>query len=174
MKQKSQSRSRQHLKRVMTGSNNIHIRRATARDLEVLVRHRHDLFETLHHIDAESHIVGDRAYRTFLLKMLGEKRFAAFLAVTKKGTPIASGCVWLREIQPFPARSNQTRTPYLMSMYTSPEYRGIGLATRIVKEAMRWSKKRGFSRMSLHASRMERPLYKKMGWRRTWEMRIDL
>jgi len=59
-------------------------------------------------------------------------------------------------------------------MYTEPKFRGRGLATRIVNEAMRWSKRNGHAVMTLHASKQGRSVYSRLRWERTWEMRVRL
>jgi GNAT superfamily N-acetyltransferase len=64
--------------------------------------------------------------------------------------------------------------PYLLSMYTEPSYRGKGLASMIVKESKKWARKRGYTWMTLHASKAGRKVYTKLGWKRTWEMEVDL
>ncbi len=61
-----------------------------------------------------------------------------------------------------------------MSMYTEPQQRGKGLATRIATEAMKWARKNGYPRMTLHASDLGKPIYLKLGWKQTSEMRFDI
>jgi hypothetical protein len=43
-----------------------------------------------------------------------------------------------------------------------------------VKEAMKWAKRNGYSKMTLHASSAGRKVYTKLGWKRTWEMEASL
>lgn len=150
------------------------IRQASLRDLDALVEQRHEMFEDLRHRTPTEHHIGDQAYREFVPEMIRKKRFVGFLAVTKDGLPVAGACIWLKEVQPHPGKTRPRKTPYLMSVYTLPEFRGRGLATRLVKETMKWSRKRGFTQMTLHASKMGRHLYKALGWERTWEMRVNL
>jgi GNAT superfamily N-acetyltransferase len=59
-------------------------------------------------------------------------------------------------------------------MYTEPEYRGHGLAGRIVRETVRICRARGFVQVTLHAARRARPMYRRLGFERTWEMRREL
>ncbi len=151
-----------------------HVRRARLGDLDVLIEQRHDMFEDLRRRTAIEHRVGDRSYRKFVEEMMSKGRFAGFLAETKDAEVVAGACVWVREVQPHPGRISPAREPYLMSVYTAPQYRGLGIATRLVKEAVKWAKKKGFTQMTLHASRMGRRLYKRLGWERTWEMRVNL
>ncbi len=153
-------------------SRKIKIRRASTRDIDILIDQRRRMFEDLHHWSDSEHEIGDRTYRRWALDLMRRKLFAGFIAFLE-GSPVAGGCVWLREIQPRPGLL-VGRSPYLLSMYTKPEYRGLGLATRIVREAMKWSKSQGYGAMSLHASKLGRRVYKKIGWRRTWEMSVRL
>jgi len=59
-------------------------------------------------------------------------------------------------------------------MYTEPDFRRRGLATRIVREAVAWCRSAGFRSMRLHASRAGRRVYAKLGWERTWEYALRL
>ena len=49
-----------------------------------------------------------------------------------------------------------------------------GVASMVVSKAIEWCRKKGYGRLMLHASEMGRSVYKKFGFRRTWEMRLDL
>jgi GNAT superfamily N-acetyltransferase len=150
----------------------IRIRRATLRDLETLLRHRRRMFEDMGlHFSGEEWAIGDREYRRWVRRLMPRGEFTSWIAVTSDGEPAASGAVWLQERQPRPGMPPH-KTPYLLSMYTEPAYRGRGLASRIVKESMRWAKARGFLYMTLHASKEGRRVYKKLRFKRSWEMGI--
>lgn len=151
----------------------IRIRRATTRDLDILVDQRRKMFEEIRPRTPEEHAIGDRAYRAWARRLMQAREFVGFLAVTPAGRVVAGGCVWLQPGQPHPG-SAAPFTPYLLSMYTEPEYRDRGIATRLVREAVRWARERGYRRMTLHASRFARRMYLRFGWERTWEMRVDL
>ncbi len=53
---------------------------------------------------------------------------------------------------------------YLANVYTLPEYRGRGIATRLIKEGVSELKGRGIGRILLHSSDMAKPLYEKLGF----------
>ncbi|MGO9646168.1 MAG: GNAT family N-acetyltransferase [Candidatus Bathyarchaeia archaeon] len=59
-------------------------------------------------------------------------------------------------------------------MYTEPRWRGLGLGSRIVGEAVKWANKNGHADFRLHASSMGRSLYLRQGFKRTWEMKLEL
>lgn len=79
----------------------------------------------------------------------------------------------LRDVQPFPGFKGG-KVPYLMSIYTSPSQRGKGVATRLTRHAVAWSRAHGFGSTTLHTSRMGRLLYRSLGWNDSSEMELDL
>jgi len=151
----------------------IRIRRATLDDLDLLVRHRRRMWEEIADFRGEDLDAADRAYRRWARSRLKSGRLVGFLAETARREVVSSACLWLSPVQPAPAW-NGTLAPYLLSMYTEPEHRGKGYATRIVRTAIAWSRERGYNFLLLHASRHGRSIYAKEGFRRTWEMRLNL
>jgi len=151
----------------------VRIRPATVRDLDVLVLHRRLMWQEIRDFTEAQLDAHDRLHRRWARQRLRSGRLVAWVAETPRGEIAASGAVWLQEIQPHPLL-RLGPVPYLLSMYTEPEHRGKGLATRIVREAIRWAKRHGYARMTLHASTQGRDVYKKLGWKRTWEMRVRL
>ena len=151
----------------------IRIRRATLRDLDALVLQRRRMFEELgRRFTPEQYARHDREYRGWVKRLYRKGDYVAWIAVSA-GAAVAGGAVWLQERQPRPG-SAATKAPYLLSMYTEREFRGRGLATRIVKEAMRWAKRQGHAFMTLHASKQGRRVYTRLRWERTWEMHIRI
>lgn len=145
------------------------IRRATLRDLDLLVRHRRGMFEAMGIGNAAQHRRADAFYRQWARSRIRNGTLFGFLAETREGHPAASGCVWLREEQPCPG-ARPGPVPYLMSMFTEPEHRGRGLAGRIVREAIRFARARRSWKFTLHASRMGRRIYERAGFTRSTEM----
>ncbi len=149
------------------------VRRATPRDLGVLVVHRRKMWEDIGGRSREALDAADPMYRRWYLRETRAGRYVAFVAEDRGGRVVASGCLWLQPGQPRPGNPRRV-DPYLLSMYTEPGHRGKGLATRIVREAVRWCREHGFERMTLHASRMGRGVYRGLGFERTWEMRLRM
>ena len=63
---------------------------------------------------------------------------------------------------------------YILNMYTEPEYRGRGIARRIMQAILNRCCVEGFGLVSLHASAQGRPLYESLGFEPTNEMRLRL
>jgi GNAT superfamily N-acetyltransferase len=148
------------------------MRRASARDLDVLVRHRRRMWEDIGGYTLPELDTADPVYRRWARTRLRSGALVGWVTEAG-GAVIASGCVWIQPIQPNP-RWPDGRQPYLLSMFTEPEFRGRGLARRIVAAATTWVAAQGYPRFALHAADAARPLYAALGWQRTWEMRIDL
>ena len=148
------------------------VRTANLRDLDLLVRHRRLMWSAIARISPKELDAADRVYRRWARARLKTGRLAAFI-VEVRGEPVASGCVWLMDVQPRPQRRGTTAA-YLLSMFTEPGHRGEGHATRIVREAIRWSRARGIAVMLLHASPFGERVYTELGFTHTAEMRKDL
>lgn len=114
----------------------------------------------------------DPVYRRWARTRIRSGRLAAFIA-EDRGRAVASGCVWLMPVQPRP-HWRGTTAGYLLSMFTEPDARGKGHANRIVRAAIRWAKGRGVRVMLLHASRFGEPIYRRLGFESTTEMRLRL
>lgn len=146
---------------------------ATPKDIDILVRFRHEMFEDMGHRTAEEHRLNDVQFRRWAILKMKERKLRCFLVKAPDGESAGGGTVWLREVQPSPGRRAGVM-PYLMSMYTEPKFRRKGVATLVVREAERWARDRGYPLMNLHASRKGRKVYAKLGWKRTWEMVTEL
>jgi GNAT superfamily N-acetyltransferase len=145
------------------------LRRATSKDIELLVLHRRKMFEEMSRPTDEELSIHDESYRVWAKEKLKRRLMHCYIVTTATGRPAASGCVWLREMQPSPGHPHGM-VPYVLSVYTRPEFRRKGLASMIVEEATAWSRKHGYYKVVLHASKAGRKVYSQLGWKRTWEM----
>lgn len=149
------------------------LRRATPRDIDVLVRHRRGMWAEILNATPHEMDAADRAYRRWLRPKLASGKVVGFVVEAGRGEVVASGCIWLMPSQPRPTWKG-TVAPYLMSMYTEKAHRGQGYATQITREAVRWSRRQGYSVLLLHASRYGRPIYTRLGFAEGNEMRLRL
>lgn len=146
------------------------LRRARAADIETLVAHRRAMFFAIGgHTTAELDRA-DPVYRRWIRARLAERRAVAMLA-TRQGRPVGSAVLWLREEQPRPGRG-PPGLPYVMSVFVAPAERGQGIAGRLTDALVRWARSRGYGRITLHATRFGRSVYRRLGFERTWEMRL--
>lgn len=146
---------------------------AGLRDLDALVHQRQAMWKALGVRNNELHEKGDRVYKRWARARLRNHQFMAWVVKSADGRMAGGGCVWLQPVQPRPHRTPMVQ-PYLLSMYTEPDFRRRGVASMVVKEAIKWCRKNKYERLMLHASEMGRRVYSQLGFKRTWEMRLDL
>ena len=115
----------------------------------------------------------DKVYSRWAGKRLRDRSLLGWVVENGDGMIVGSGCLWLQPRQPSPGNSDRLQ-PYLLSMYTMPDYRGKGLASKIVREAVKWTKQNKYASLRLYASEMGRGVYRNLGFKRTSEMRRNM
>ena len=100
------------------------VRLATVADLNLLVRHRRSMFESIATFPGRDLDAADTVYRRWARTRLRTGHLAGFI-VELAGVPVASGCAWIMDVQPHPGRPG-TDVVYLLSMFTEPGHRGEG------------------------------------------------
>ena len=157
----------------MVGREMFKLRSATTKDLAALVKHRRAMWEDMGVKDGRRLAEADKAYNGWARKRLRNGTLRGWVVENRDGMIVGSGCLWLQPIQPSPNHTEGLQ-PYLLSMYTMPHYRGKGLASKVVREAVRWTRQNKYASLRLHASEMGRGVYRKLGFKRTWEMRRNM
>ena len=145
----------------------------TLDDLDLLVDHRLLMWKEIHPDMIDTVEQSRVLTRKWIGSKVSEGSLRSMIVKNSEGGVAGSGCILIKEDQPRPG-SFQMRYPYLLSMYTLPEYRKMGVASSIVKEAIKWSKDNGFDRISLHASNQGKSIYEKLGFQQTNELRLKL
>lgn len=148
------------------------VRWCTLRDLDTLVQQRRAMWRDLGIREKSTLDIADRVYRQWARTRLKKEELKAWI-VENHDAVAGGGCLWLRPAQPRPRDATKFQ-PYLLSMYTSPNFRRRGVASLVVREAINWCKKNGYQRLGLHASETGRKVYQNFGFKRTREMRLDL
>ena len=146
---------------------------ATKRDVGLLAAHRQKMWLDIHPEWREEVRESKEVTREWIESQLSKKRLVGFIVRTAGGDVAGSGCVWIREEQPRPTNPRM-EAPYLMSMYTEKGFRRRGVATLVVKAALKWCRRRRYQRITLHASKAGRPVYEGLGFEPANEMRLIL
>jgi len=146
-------------------------RQTTVADVDVLTDHRHRMWTAIGGRTETEITEHDRRYRTWAKLRLRSGELVGVIAEAPEGTPVGSGLVWFRPDQPYPQTSTLA-TPYVLSMYTQPDWRGKGVASAIVRRLVAVCRVGGYPSVVLHASQQGRRVYRRLGFDRTWEMRF--
>jgi GNAT superfamily N-acetyltransferase len=152
----------------------VRVRTANRTDLPLLVQHRRRMWEDIGNRTKAELDHADNPYKRWVVRETRARRFVGFIAETPNGSVAGSGAVWVQPAQPRPGRLARLEMPYILSMYTEPEFRRQGVASSLVRAMVRWATTRGYRRIFLHASRMGRSVYAKLGFVEGSEMRLDL
>lgn len=112
----------------------------------------------------------DRIYRRWIAAQRRAGKAAGRIAWIGS-EPVGSGVVWLQPGQPRPAWP-ELEVPYLMSIFVEPGHRGAGIGAAVTEALVLWARARGFRRVVLHASPFGRRVYERLGFERSWEMRL--
>ena len=148
------------------------IRKANPKDLPVIVKYRIVMFQTF-----IKEAYDWEAVREFEIKYFQEKmrknQFAAWVAETAEGAIIASAAVSFYETAPKPWNL-ESQYAFVSSMYTEPEYRRQGIGGRLLEEALDFSRSKGITHATLHASQSGKSLYESFGFKDTNEMLLAL
>ena len=148
-------------------------RPATLDDVPVLAYQRCAVFVATGAIGAAGTAELDAAERRYLARAMPAGTFAAWL-VEHGAEVVAGGGLQLRTLQPRPGFVRGEPEGLAVSMWTEPAHRRRGLGTRVLEAMLEWCRARGIRRLALHASVEGRPLYERMGFRPTNEMRLEL
>jgi GNAT superfamily N-acetyltransferase len=146
------------------------IREARVDELPIIVAHRRRMFEAMGYTDPARLRSIDEASVEFFGRMLEAGTYRGWF-VDVHGTVVAGGGVLILPFQPQPANPRPER-PWIVNMFTEPEYRRRGLARRLLEEIVAWCRGQGFGVVALHASDEGRPLYESMGFTSSNEMRL--
>ena len=100
--------------------------------------------------------------------------------VSKPDSVIGGAGIFLRPSLPSPRKVNGAtvgittgKLGLLINVFTEPEWRRRGVAMLLMQRAIDWSREQRIDRLILHASDAGRPLYAKMGFVATNEMRLE-
>ena len=154
------------------------VRIAGPEDIPTIAHQRAEMFGDMGRLtsDARSVLVDETA--RFLERALPSGEYRGWLAVTCADPQLVIGGagVQLRRVMPFPRHSSPTtiaagRQAIVINVYTDPRWRGRGVARTLMEHIVSWARAERLDSLVLHASDAGRPLYEKLGFAATNEMR---
>lgn len=146
------------------------LRLATVGDIDALVALRAAFLSEFFGADPQG-IALLTALGDYFTLAVPEGRFIAYLA--EEGGRIVGIGGMVYHIHPPSVINLGGKEAYLMNMYTLPDYRGRGIATRILAKLVAHAKEAGCGRVTLHSAQKARPIYTRAGFEAvTSEMRL--
>ncbi len=149
------------------------IRAAVLSDLPVLVRHRRLMWWDMGRRNESALDLMEKSATEYFSKALPEGGYRGFLAIDDGGNVIGGGGVvisaWPGVLgQPKPSRA------MILNLYVERDQRRRGVASALMRAMIAWCRENRFASVGLHASDAGRPLYEKLGFKPTNEMRLEL
>lgn len=146
------------------------IREAEVGDASVILHHRRSMFEDMREGSAAELDRMASMTLPWLSAALADGSYRGWLAVD--GDRVVGGggvllCSW-----PASPKDPFLRRVIILNIYTEPDFRGRGIARRIMETILKWLEAQGFASVSLHASDQGRHLYEQLGFVATNEMRL--
>ncbi|HEX4628085.1 MAG TPA: GNAT family N-acetyltransferase [Gemmatimonadales bacterium] len=145
----------------------------------ILARHRAGMFRDMGELSDDLTDTLIEASRAYFALAIPEGRYVAWVAEAsaRPGEVIGGAGVQLRELLPRPAPrgASLVRGPQglILNVYTERAWRRRGVAEALMRELLRWCRANGIESLVLHASEDGRPLYRKLGFSPTNEMRYQ-
>ncbi len=138
-------------------------RRATIEDLDMLVATRIEVLRAANKLGSSVDMSEvERETRAYYSKAIANGTHTAYLVFDKD---VFAGAGGVSYYDVMPTYHNPTgQKAYIMNMYTSPNYRRQGLAYKTLDLLVKDAKRRGIIAISLEATDMGKPLYKKYGF----------
>ncbi len=137
-------------------------------DIETLMRVRLETLRSVNRMGAEASFDGEilAASRKYFL----EGDHSTVLAMDGDR---AVGCATMCYVDLMPTCSHPTgKRAHLMNVYTAPDRRRQGIASRMVSMLMEEAWRRGVTEISLDATEAGRPLYRSLGFRDSAECMV--
>lgn len=157
------------------------IRPATVADAPIIASHRTRMFADMGTLPPELH--GDlfEASRQWLETALGTGEYVGWLAADEaQPTVLVAGVgAQRRRVQPHAVVHSdgshavgQGRHALVVNVFTEPAWRRRGIAELLMRRLLAWAREERLDRVVLHASAEGRPLYERLGFVPTNEMRL--
>lgn len=145
------------------------IRPITLEDAETIAHHRHRMFVDDGVPDNETTRSRIQAFLPWVKARIQFGTYTGWFAIVEEKVVAGVGMIML-DWPPHDLHAEPLRG-YVLNVYTEPEYRGRGIAKQLMKQLMKEAKARQITVVALHASKMGKPVYEKLGFQSTSEMR---
>ncbi|BAU66948.1 acetyltransferase. putative [Stanieria sp. NIES-3757] len=158
----------------MLVNNNLVFRKATNQEDLVIAQHFYQLW--LDNEVSPDSIRDDWLEVTlqFILQARQELSFQAFVAEIEGKIIASASCQLFAGLYPFPFKLEYRQYGYIWNVYVESAYRSQGIATKLTNENINYLKSLGCTRAILHASPHGKPVYEKLGFVASNEMRLEL
>ena len=138
----------------------VEIKKATTSDLQVEMDIRLEMLRVVNQLQHDASFSEELIERSKDYFTSGDQT-----TVLAQDNGVTFGCASISYITIMPTFDHPTgKRAHLMNVYVRKEYRGKGIAAAMIKQLLVEAKKRNVTEISLDATEMGRPVYKKIGF----------
>ena len=110
----------------------------------------------------------------FINRARQELDYKAFVAEVDGGAIASASCQIFAGLYPLVLKEEQRKYGNIWGVYVEQTYRGQGIATKLISLAREYLQSLNCTRIILHASPLGKPVYTRLGFSESNEMRLDL
>lgn len=99
--------------------------------------------------------------------------YQAFVAEVESQVVGSVGCQLFSGLYPLLISEEHRKYGYIWGVYVEPDYRSQGIGTTLTETAVEYLRSHHCTRIILHASPSGQPVYEKLGFTASNEMRLD-
>jgi GNAT superfamily N-acetyltransferase len=153
------------------------VRSATASDAATLAGHRAGMFRDMGVLPQHLYDALVDASRRYFEEAIASGEYVGWVAcpAARAQDVVAGAGVQVRRVLPHPGAGGREIVlgpqAIVLNVYTEPAWRRRGLAALLMQRVLDWAKANGVKNLVLHASDSGRPLYERLGFVPTNEMR---
>lgn len=142
---------------------NLTFHKATIADIDVLTKTRIEVLRAANHLsDTVDMSLVERESYQYYQTCFSKDIHVAYLVYDDDNV---AGCGGVSFYEVMPTYSNPSgKNAYIMNMYTRPEYRRKGIASKMLDLLIQEATDRGIKKVSLEATQMGRLVYEKYGF----------
>jgi GNAT superfamily N-acetyltransferase len=157
-----------------------HVRRATVADADTIAHQRAEMFLAMGRLPRQMYDELVAATRKYLAEAMLAEEYLGWLG-SPVDTPrviVGGAGVVQRRVPPHPldgrgdVRLARGRQGLVLNVYTEPAWRRRGVAELLMRHVLAWAADSGVETLVLHASNEGQPLYERLGFVATNEMRF--
>lgn len=154
----------------------VQIRQASLADAPHLAHHRAAMFLDMRELDPADAEPLRSATEAWLARAMPAGDYVGWVACDEAGTVVGGAGIQLRALLPRPVPGRRGvlagRQGLIVNVFVDPGYRRMGVARDLTLRALAWARDEGLASVVLHASPAGRPLYERLGFVATNEMRF--
>ncbi|MCU0567691.1 MAG: GNAT family N-acetyltransferase [Oculatellaceae cyanobacterium Prado106] len=150
------------------------IRPATPQDDRILAQHFYQLWRDNDVPETSLHPHWQANTLEFIAQARQTLHYQAFIAEVDQQIVGSAGCQLFSGLYPIALAPTHRHYGYIWGVYVEPTNRRQGLAQQLTTTTLDYLKSLGCTRAILHASPSGQPLYEKLGFTPSNDMRLDL